>query len=922
MSSAKKDGDTSITGRVLLPNKFIPVKYDMTLRPDLVQFRFDGSINIYMTPNTSSKSNNNFYDVKDNEIMLHAKELLFNGAAKIKCKNSKVLESSEIHVNTKATTVKFVFEESLPSNEDFVLQIQYQGFLNNQMAGFYRSTYTTPKGETKIVASTQFEALDARRAFPCVDEPAAKSIFLVTLILPRSLECLSNMPESYRRKYTDDLRGDEDELVEISFLPSPKMSTYLVAFCVGEFDFVQTMTSSGIMIRCYAPKGRSNSCGFALECAAKCLEEYNDFFGVPYPLPKLDMVAIPEFAAGAMENWGLVTYRDVDLLIDPQTASNSQKQRVCIVVCHELAHQWFGNLVTMSWWDDLWLNEGFASWAENWSANQFYPEYRMWDQFVTDHMARALKLDGLQSSHPIQVPIAHAEEVEQVFDAISYCKGGSVVRMISAVLGFSKFRGGLQNYMKEHAYGNTETQDLWQSWESLTALPVKEMMASWTEQMGFPCVKISEKVSDEGITLELEQSWFLADGSSLPNGSEKKLWSIPILIITPNGPLQDMTLMREKTATVEIPFNESTMKADDFWIKINAGQEVPMRVQYSSNLFDRLSNAIRNQSEGSDRLTTTISPIDRVGLLQDTFALVKANRLEPMVLVQLLIAFQGEVDPIVWQGLSDVLKGLAHILSEDETLYPLYKNFVSTKLIAPLMKEVGWDSSSSEDHLTPILRGTLVSLLSTFCGADPDIQKEAKERCEAFFSDPTTPKLSSDIKAPVFQLYLQNGCEEEYNAVKSYFYRAENNAERKHVLNSLGSISSLKLKEHTMEWTSFSGDVKLQDFFYAMGSVSRSNPNGRNLAWSYFTENHLRLNNKLEKGSPFLLDAVIVMCAGSFVSMKKIAEVKHFFEKHPYPKNSRKISQMIETMTTNAQLYNKLQNDTKQLEKLFKKASS
>ena len=267
------------------------------------------------------------------------------------------------------------------------------------------------------MASTQFESLDARRAFPCWDEPARKAIFGVTLTVPKHMDAFSNMPELSNKT----LAGGTKK--EIAFLDSPIMSTYLLAFVIGEFDYVQAQTGHGVLIRVYTPPGKSDSGAFALDCATKSLDAYNDFFGIPYPLPKLDMVAIPEFAAGAMENWGLVTYREVDLLIDPTKASSNQKQRVCTVVTHELAHQWFGNLVTMTWWDDLWLNEGFASWAENWAADVLFPHWAMWDQFTTGHLSAALRLDSLKSSHPIQVPIHHAEEVEEVFDAISYCKG-------------------------------------------------------------------------------------------------------------------------------------------------------------------------------------------------------------------------------------------------------------------------------------------------------------------------------------------------------------------------------------------------------------------------------------------------------------------------------------------------------------------
>lgn len=759
------------------------------------------------------------------------------------------------------------------------------------MAGFYRSHYKDTNGNDKIVASTQFEALDARRAFPCVDEPAAKATFLLTLVVPSDLEVFSNMPESKRVT----LDGNK---VEVSFLESPKMSTYLLAYCIGEFDYVQAQTKHGVLIKVYAPRGRASSCQYALECGCKALDSFDDFFGIKYPLPKLDMVAIPEFAMGAMENWGLVTYRDVDLLIDPVTASNSQKQRVCTVVCHELAHQWFGNLVTMTWWDDLWLNEGFASWAENYAANEAFPDYEMWSQFVNNHLSRALKLDGLMSSHPIQVPIYHAEEVEQVFDAISYCKGGSVVRMIRAVLGMPNFKKGLGNYMKKYAYGNTETLDLWGAWEEVSGMPIPEMMASWTEQMGFPLLKVvKEDWQDDKVVLDLEQSWFLADGSAIPDDGNDKLWTIPILMETLAGTQDDMVLMREKTASVTIP-----LKSKSDWVKLNAGQEVPMRVQYTDEMLSRLSKAVASRE--------LANPADRVGLIMDAVALVKSDqKLLPEAMMKLIASYKDEDNYVVWQGISDALGGLDSILTEDDAMHASFTKFAQS-LILPLVDKVGWEAKGEDAHLTSLLRGIMVGMLSTFCSDHPSVKEEAKKRCNAFLEDPTNLNaLPADIKVPVFRIYLKTGGLKEYEKIKAYYYTAKDNAERKTVLNTLGSTPDESLKLAIMDWTT-SGEIKLQDFFYAMGSVGHSGKVGRNISWKYFQDNHKRLQEMLGQASPSLMDAIIVMCAGSFSSIAKADEITQFFKDHPYPKNERKVAQMTENMRANGKYLATLQAST------------
>lgn len=540
-----------------------------------------------------------------------------------------------------------------------------------------------------------------------------------------------------------------------------------------------------------------------------------------------------------------------------------------------------------------WLNEGFASWAENYASNLIFPSMKMWDQFTTGHLSAALRLDALRSSHPIQVPIHHAEEVEEVFDAISYCKGGSVVRMIRAVIGMKAFQSGLGKYMKRHAYGNTETFDLWKAWEETSDMPIQEMMASWTEQMGFPLVRvIGETWKDNEVTLELDQMWFLADGSELTEEESNKIWTIPIMTCTEEGTQDDMTFMREKTATITIP-----LSSKDGWVKLNAGQEVPMRVLPTPTMVDRLGEGIRNKK---------LSPCDRAGLLTDAYALVKAGHMQPETLIRLLSNYLEEDEYIVWQGIGDVLSGLDTITSDDEEMNANFKAFART-LVINLARKVGWESKKTDGHLSVLLRSIMIGLLGSFCHDDEDVSSEAKRRFEAFQADHNdVQSLPSDMRSSVFKIILKNGEESEYESVLAYFSEATDNAERKHVLASIGHAPDKKLKERTMEWTT-SGAVKLQDFFYAMGSVGRSNKEGREISWAFYKSNFEKLNDMIGKGSPSLMDACIVSCAGAFCSKEKADEIEGFFKENPLPKSARKISQLIESMRTNAAFLHMLQ---------------
>uniref|UniRef100_A0A7S1B8F5 Aminopeptidase n=1 Tax=Corethron hystrix TaxID=216773 RepID=A0A7S1B8F5_9STRA len=873
-------GGVGLRKRGILPDYVKPLRYDLKITPNLKSFIFDSHLVIRLEVKRTTS-----------QVIFHSKDLSYSAVSYRLADDdgAETITCDEFHISPKKTIVAFSFPKDMTQGSIVDLTIVYTGVLNDQMAGFYRSSYQDIHGTTKIMASTQFEAVDARRAFPCIDEPAVKSVFGVTLVVPQELTCFSNMPERSRRTIK---KEGGAVYSEVEFLDTPRMSTYLLAFCVGEFDFVQAESRGGTMIRVYTPPGKADRGHFALDCAVRSLDLYNEFFGTPYPLPKLDMVAIPEFAMGAMENWGLVTYREVELLIDPVMASSAQKQRVCIVVTHELAHQWFGNLVTMEWWDDLWLNEGFASWTETFATDNLFPEWNMWEQFSIGHMSSALKLDSLRSSHPIQVPIYQAQEVDEVFDAISYCKGGCVVRMIHAVLGKDLFQKGLALYMDRHKYSNTVTHQLWKCWEEVSGMPIGELMASWTEQMGFPLLKVTdEKWEADKVTITVEQSWFLSDGSEV-KPEEEKQWFVPILTCTPDGTQEDVTWMREKVATVTIP-----LENPNGWVKLNAGQQVPFRVCLSAAMVDRLAEGIASK---------TLSSVDRAGVLSDTYAMVKSGEIGPEVLLKLLSSYKNETEYIVWEIIEGVLNALDTIISNNPMMSEKFRVFAKDMISGPA-QIVGWNPVPSDGHLTTLLRGTMIRLLSNFCFTDEDVALEARIRFGKFLANAEDMQsLPSDVRGPVFKIILKTGGEKEYQQILSYFYSATDNAEKKHVLLTLGHTCDSRLKLRTLNW-SVSGEVKIQDFFYLMGSVGRSNEGG-DIAWDFFQENFNKIKKMIGKASPSLMDACIVSCCGNFCSNDKADEIENYFKINPVPLSSRRISQMIEGMRTNASLLCKLEN--------------
>jgi len=834
---------------------------------------FDGKVDIQVDVNEATS-----------DVKLHAKELQFSAVTfKPAGADSEPIGVEVISQNLKEKTVTFTFPEVLPVGAG-VLEIEYTGILNNQMAGFYRSSYTDIHGNSKIMASTQFESIDARRCFPCWDEPGRKAVFAVTLVVPAELTAFSNMPEKDSRT----IKSGTKILRDIKFMDSPKMSTYLLAFVIGEFDFVQSKTQHGVLVRVYTPPGRNDDGIFALDTAVKCLDNYDDFFGLPYPLLKLDMVAIPEFAAGAMENWGLVTYREVDLLIDMKTASNQQKQRVCTVVTHELAHQWFGNLVTMAWWDDLWLNEGFASWCENYAADQIFPNYQMWDQFGSDTLAAALRLDGLKTSHPIQVPIREAEEVEEVFDAISYCKGASVIRMAHAVMGHQDFQTGLKNYMRQWQYGNTETHDLWAAWSGACGRPIQDMMASWTEQMGFPLLMVTAfKVEGQVAKLSLEQSWFLSNGEAPP---EEKTWSIPLFIRTLKETGRPLVMMTSKTMDIEVPISSDESE----FVLINEGFRTPMRVSYTAEMRTRIVQALK---------AGALPPCDRAGLVMDAYALAKAGKLAADELLRLLTGFTGELDYIVWDALSQVLLGFQKILmgSASEEVYQGYMSVLELLVWKSWeAKGLGWVPRAEDGHLDGMLRGVLLKLVSRFA-AGPSFLEEAKRRFHKYCEDPKgmANELPDEYRVPVFQVVLQScGCE-EHSKLMDAFKKLTTNVDQKHVFLSAGFAKDPALKRQMLEW-SIGGEVKKQDFFYIMSSVSQSSKSGLDMTWEFLKSEFSAIRKFVKDASPSIMDAVIQVSTSGYCSTEKAAEIEKFFQDNPCPSNQRKVSQVLEEIRGNA----------------------
>jgi len=467
-------------------------------------------------------------------------------------------EAVGVTLNVDDQTVTFAFADEVPAG-DHELELKFAGVLGDNLHGFYRSGYKH-KGEERWIATTQFEAVHAREGFVCIDEPAAKAVFEVSLTVPSELTAVAN---------TDVLKEESAGARKtVTFTPTPKMSTYLVAYVVGDFERVERQTPEGVMVGVLATPGQTEQLEFALDTAVRTLSFFNEYFGIPYPLPKLDMLALPDFAAGAMENWGLVTYRETALLLDPAQTSLSNKQRVAEVVAHELAHQWFGNLVTMAWWSDLWLNEGFATWVASLAMDKLFPEWEIWTSFIQEEFSQALEMDSLANTHPIQVEVDDPRSLDEIFDAISYAKGASVLNMLHHYLGAEDFRSGLHDYLEAHAYGNSETHDLWTALGKASGKPVDEVMSAWTSQPGYPLIGF-----DDG---QVTQSRFYGSPREAKKAGPSQLWPVPFSVALADGAETEPKLIEGEAE--ELPME--LMSSD--WFKPNPGQTSVFRTMYTS----------------------------------------------------------------------------------------------------------------------------------------------------------------------------------------------------------------------------------------------------------------------------------------------------------------------------------------------------
>ncbi len=842
---------------IVLPVNVLPSRYQIWLQPNFTEFSFAGeeTIEVEVMEPTS-------------QIQLNSVEIDIQSATLSHGGNS--LPASEISFDTKRETATLSFDESIPAGAAS-LKLVFSGELNDKLRGFYRSQYAGPDGETRYLAATQFEATDARRAFPCWDEPAHKARFQVTLVVPDHLVALSNTPVAEEIPAGSGLKS-------VRFAESPIMSTYLLAFIVGDLTHIEQESVNNTKVSVWTTAGKEEQGRFALETSAKLLSFFNDYFGIPYPLEKLDHIAIPDFAAGAMENWGCITYRETALLVDPDNSSAGTRQRVAEVVAHEMAHMWFGDLVTMQWWDDLWLNESFASWMGTKAVDWAFPEWQMWTQFVNMDTNRALSLDGLKNSHPIEQEVKDPAEVSQLFDAISYSKGASVIRMLEQFLSPETFREGLRQYISANQYQNARTADLWAALENASQQPVTSIMGTWTGQMGYPVLRVDAQSGSVGLELVLSQERFLYDRNP-EEAPEDTVWQIP-LSVAQGGASQPISpavsiVMRERESRIPLAGTGT-----DQWFKVNPLQTGFFRVNYSPEDWERLLPVI-----SSLELPAT----DRLGLQNDAYALSRAGILPVSQFLTVAAVYQNEDDASVWSDLASNLRDVENLIAE-EPYYQPYRSF-ARDLFRPAVARIGWDARPGEGHLDALLRSTVLSQAGSY--GDTEVLEEARGRFSRYLQDPAS--LHPDLRGLVYSLAAQTGDRETYEQIWELAKKTELQEEHIRLLLSLARFASPDLLQETLE-RSLTDDVRSQDTITVVTAVA-GNLHGRELAWSFVKDRWEEFNRRYGGGG-FGLMRLVSIC-GAFAEAGKLADVESFFQEHPVPAAERTIRQSLERIRLN-----------------------
>jgi puromycin-sensitive aminopeptidase len=822
-----------------LPTDVRPTRYDVRLQPMLADARFVGTVRIQLT-----------LDAAVDMLVLNAAELDI-----VSCAVDG--QPAEWRLDD-ATERLIVVPERTVDADTAELTIAFEGVLNDKLRGFYRSTYVDDDGVEQVIATTQMQATDCRRAFPCWDEPAFKAVFGVTLDVEEGLSAISNSPEIER--VTIDGRN------VITFADTMVMSSYLVAFVVGRLESTDAVDVDGTPLRIVHVPGKGHLTDFGLDVGAFCLRWFQEYYGIAYPGDKVDLVALPDFAAGAMENLGCITFRESLLLVDPATSTQNERQLVADVVAHELAHMWFGDLVTMRWWNGIWLNEAFATFMEIAACEAYRPDWQRWTSFGVERSV-AFDTDSLLSTRSVEFEVRSPADCEGMFDVLTYQKGGALLRMLEQYLGDDRFREGVNHYLRSHAYANTETNDLWDAIEATSGEPVRRIMDSWIWQPGYPLVSAS--IVDG--RLELRQQRFLFDATGRAT-IDPQTWAIPVHIRV--GDTTTTVLLDEESLTVEVT------ASDDAAVIVNAGGHGFYRVAYADELRGRIDADVLR----------TLSTLERYNLVDDAWAATVAGEMSAADLLRFLHGYVDEREHAVWQAITIALRGLGRLIDDG----PALDDFRATvrEIAAPALAALG-DPVEGESDLDRKLRGLLVGTVGVL-GDDADVQA----RCRAWFDAASVDAsgIDPELIAAATNVVAATGDAATYDLMRSRSQNATTPQEQLRHLYALAEFDDETLILATCEFA-MSESVKTQNAPFLLRAAIANRRHGA-AAWRFVRDHWDEANKRFPSNTIVrMVDSVKLLTTDELVE-----EAASFFAAHPIEQATKTLEQILERQRINAAL--------------------
>jgi aminopeptidase N len=828
----------SMAGAQRLPEVAQPENYKLTFKPDLASAKFEGeeTIAIRVLKPTS-------------EITLNAAEIDFH---EVSITAGGATQKAKVTPDKDKEMVVLAVERPLAAGPA-AIRITYTGILNNEMRGFYLGK----DGEGRKYAATQFEATDARRAYPSFDEPDYKATFDITAVADKGMVAISN------QKILTDTPGPGDKHT-VKFATTSKMSSYLAALIIGNFEYVET-EADGIPIRVYNTAGKKELGRFAAEVAADILKYYDNYFGIKYPYGKLDLVGLPDFSAGAMENAGCITFREILLQYDEKNGSVDLKKTIASVLAHEMAHQWFGDLVTMKWWDDIWLNEGFATWMSSKPVKAIKPE---WNANLDDVSGTGgtMNVDSLASTRPIHQAAETPAQIQELFDGIAYGKAASVLRMLESYLGEETFRAGINAYIEEHKYGNATAADFWDTQAKTSKKPIDKIMPTFVKQAGVPVVNLKAQCEGDSTKVTLSQQRYYVDRAKFEEPNDE-LWHIPVCLKGSAGKNSEKCeLLTKKEEVFTIPGCSN-------WVLGNAGATGYYRVGYQPDA----ARALAGDAE------TKLSAAERISLQNDIWASVRVGREPVGDYLAFAQGLQAERNRAVLDDVLGRLDYIGHYLVTDSDR-DSFRSWLG-QYLKPILNDVGWEPKSGESDEQRTLRARLFNALG-YDARDPEALAQARKLADKSLDDPSS--VDRELAGGAFSLAALNGDEALYNRLMAALKNTKSPEEYYGYFYTLAQFSDPKLLERTLEYA-VSPDVRSQDALGLISSVLQ-NPVGEKLTWD-FIQSHWDAVQKA--GGPFA-SAQIVNATSSFCDAGMRDQVKDFFAAHKVDAAERTYRQSIE----------------------------